>query len=376
MIRLFISTICMILFGSSFLTPAPAAPLQPGAAKKAGGKAKPGKKNPRANRSYARFANREYAVKYLNKKGIAVNDMEAELIRQMQDGQLETAAALVGAGARLNQGDAPTFSNSCPFLQAAIHGNAELLKLMVSKGADIQCKVAPRGGKEGFTAQYAAVIKDNLDTLRYLDSIGLSCLTSVGSTSVLAHAALFGAYNCFKYIIDHGGNPHETYPDGANLMHRAAAGGNLQIIKYLESKGISIRDSHKKGAPNMLLLASVNKRHDAVQYFLEKGADPFLDTGTGYAPIVPIVCMANTGTLQKLEKLGVDFQNPPEKGASYLESAAMADNPEAVRYLISKGLRVNDLNRIRIGRFDGKDLLEDTQKTRNMRELIQTLQAD
>ena len=374
--RIIISALCVILLGAAFLTLGPTDSNSSGTARKASAKAKPDKEKARANHSYARFSNKEYAIKYLRKKGIAMNDMESELIRQLQDGQLETAAALVGAGAKLNKGDAQTFSNSCPFLQAAIHGNAELLKLMVSKGADIQCKVSPNGGKTGFTAQYSAVLKDNLDTLRYLDSIGLSCLASADSTSVLCHATMFGAYNCFKYIIDHGGNPHETYPDGANLMHRVALGGNLQIIQYLESKGISIRESHKKGAPNMLLLASVNKRHDAVQYFLEKGADPFLDTGTGYAPIVQIVCMANTGTLQKLEKLGVDFQNPPEKGASYLESAAMADNSEAVRYLISKGLRVNDLNRIRIGRFDGKGLHEDTQKTRNMRELIQTLQTD
>ena len=373
--RPFISTVCIILFGAAVFTLIPAVFLAD-TTDEAAGKDRPAKREAGAPRSYDRFANKEYSVNYLTKKGIDMNDMEGELIRQLQAGQLETAAALVGAGARLNRGNAQSFSDPLPFLQATIFGNAELLKLMVSKGADSRCKIIHRAGQEGLTAQYAAVIKDNLDTLRYLDSIGLSCKAKDASTSLLAHAAMFGAYNCFMYIIDHGGDPHETYPDGANLMHRAAVGGNLKIIQHLESQGISIRESHKKGAPNMLLLAAVNKRHAAVQYFLEKGADPFLDTGNGYPPIDLIVSMANTETLQKLEQLGVDFKDSSKQGTNYLETAAMADNPEAVRYLISKGLRVNNLNRISIGSYDERNFIEDEQKTRSMRELIKTLQSD
>ena len=102
--RIIISALCVILLGAAFLTLGPTDSNSSGTARKASAKAKPAKKKARANHSYARFANKEYAIKYLRKKGIAMNDMEGELIRQMQDGQLETAAALVGAGASLNKG--------------------------------------------------------------------------------------------------------------------------------------------------------------------------------------------------------------------------------------------------------------------------------
>jgi ankyrin repeat protein len=77
-----------------------------------------------------------------------------------------------------------------------------------------------------------------------------------------------------------------------------------------------------------------------------------------------------------LAVLGVDFKDSSKQGTNYLETAAMADNPEAVRYLISKGLRVNNLNRISIGSYNERNFIEDEQKTRSMRELIKTLQSD
>ena len=70
--RIIISALCVILLGAAFLTLGPTDSNSSGTARKASGKAKPDKEKARANHSYARFSNKEYAIKYLRKKGIAM----------------------------------------------------------------------------------------------------------------------------------------------------------------------------------------------------------------------------------------------------------------------------------------------------------------
>ena len=181
------------------------------------------------------------ARKHLAEKGIQPENYDKALIEYLEKGDCKTAAALIHAGAAINaSGD-----EKKPLLLAAEHCTPEIIQMLLDKGADRECvdiQPRPRCMSMGKTAIFMAAKANNLENLKYLHKMGFSCTARtkdfMQSHTVLAEAARHGSLECVRYIIEQGGgNPHETFPGGANLMHRAAYSGNVELIKYLDSLG-------------------------------------------------------------------------------------------------------------------------------------------
>ena len=78
-----------------------------------------------------------------------------------------------------------------------------------------------------------------------------------------------------NYLLDKGADSSLKSKDGRNLLHSASEGGNVVIIETVLSHGLDI-NSKDSGGDTPLMIAARNNKMEAVNYLLEKGADPSL----------------------------------------------------------------------------------------------------
>lgn len=141
---------------------------------------------------------------------------------------------------------------------AAIHGQAEVLKLLVERGAllripgrmesvpkpknpyDADDGAAPR--YFGSTPLHDAANSGSVDTVAYLLSKGFELeenRVSAAKTPLMV-AAQGGKFLVFKYLIERGANIHAKDSEGGTVIIKAASSGNEDILRLLFTKDIDL----------------------------------------------------------------------------------------------------------------------------------------
>ena len=181
-------------------------------------------------------------------------------------------------------------------IYAAAYADADLLKMLIERGADVN-EATP----EGATALIRAA--GDLEKTKLLLDRGakVEVRTAMGRTPLLVAA---------------------TYP------------GNLETVRLLVSRGANIADQDSFGETCM---TSAAKRGDAamVTYLLEVGANPV----AGGRP--PLVWAAEEGNVATMEALLKHGGQPPPVISGALSSAAARGPDEAVRLLLDHGADAN-----------------------------------
>ncbi|XP_026384207.1 E3 ubiquitin-protein ligase HACE1-like [Papaver somniferum] len=136
----------------------------------------------------------------------------------------------------------------------------------------------------------------------------------MGSIELL-NAAYKGELNRFKrfalnHAKDEGGGVAEAIEklklkDGRGCLHFAAAGGSLQVCKYLiENLKLGVDTKDGQGCTS-LYHASLNGHFDMVRYLLEKGANPNASNDTNLTPLHYAAKSGDTKIITLLPSKGV-----------------------------------------------------------------------
>lgn len=76
--------------------------------------------------------------------------------------------------------------------------------------------------------------------------------------TILHTVAKRGQLNNFKYLVSHGADPYATTNDGRNVLHYAALGKNLDLVKYVTNTlGINPNQVDNYGLRPIHYLASI-----------------------------------------------------------------------------------------------------------------------
>jgi ankyrin repeat protein len=182
--------------------------------------------------------------------------------------------------------------NAASLYEAASQGDADLVRLLLDRGASVDAKVSEatgmglRGDVSYFedTPLRAAVGKEHLAVVQILLEKGAHAEhpTSHGtqnpSSGALGDAAVTGNSQIAKLLLKHGANPNgagDTPP-----LHRAASAGHVEMIKLLLEAGADI---HRRitgdwaSHPQAIHKAVDSGKLAAVELLLKKGADPNAD---------------------------------------------------------------------------------------------------
>ncbi|MDH5682805.1 MAG: ankyrin repeat domain-containing protein, partial [Spirochaetota bacterium] len=138
-----------------------------------------------------------------------------------------------------------------------------------------------------------------------------------------------GELEIVKYLISKGADIKVIRKGGWTVLHSAARGGNLEIVKLLITKGADIHAKIKNGS-TVLHYAASGGNLEIVKYLIDQGADP---------------------------------RSKNMYGRTILHSAARGGNLDIVKYLIDKGVEINKKDK------NDKTPL-DMAKTREIKEFL------
>ena len=161
--------------------------------------------------------------------------------------------------------------------------------------------------------------------------------------TVIHCAAGSGNLELFKYLVQHESDIYCRTKVGRSCLHIAASGGHLKLCKILLEKykfSIYARDDNWC---TVLHCACESGKLHLFQYFIEKGSKVASETKNKMS------CLhfdVSEGYLKLSERLvetyNLDIKSKNTKGWNVLHCAAKSGNFHLFRYLIQKGLDVNE----------------------------------
>ncbi|XP_070549651.1 serine/threonine-protein phosphatase 6 regulatory ankyrin repeat subunit A-like [Ptychodera flava] len=171
--------------------------------------------------------------------------------------------------------------NKTPLINAAEGGCSDVVKYLLSIGADIEAVTS-----DGFTPLLWATYKGNKDVADILigAKANIEALTKDGFTP-LHLAAQEGHKDVAEILIGAKANIEALTKDNSMPVHYAALQGHLDIVKYfIETLGI---DKEIKGQDNKtpLICAAEGGQNEVVKYLLGIGADIEAVTSGGFTPL-------------------------------------------------------------------------------------------
>ena len=274
--------------------------------------------------------------------------------------------------------EARSYQGETPLMLAAFHGNEELVKCLLEKGADINAEM-----RQGYTALTAAVSKGHTSIVKYLlendanpnvlpagTATPLKCAADDGNCDIisllLSHGAKIdmgaendgitpvlaamsnGQVEAVKLLLEHGPSlNHLDLETGNNLITYAAETGTAELINFFVKKGIS-PDSARWDGTTALMIAASFKNSSTLYALLENGANVNATNEIGLtALIVAITPHCDIQIVQKLLDQEADLNKITQRGTTALIHALFDNHNEVANLLLEKGADVS------LGNFRG-----------------------
>ncbi|XP_067655371.1 ankyrin repeat domain-containing protein 50-like [Haliotis asinina] len=151
--------------------------------------------------------------------------------------------------------------NRTPVMLAANKGHKELFDFLVSRG----CNLLTVDGN-GDSILHAACTGGNVDICKYFlskDIVGIESRGQYNMTPVMV-AAIYGHRELFDFLVSKGCDLSVVDGNGDNILHVACIGGNVDICKYLVTKGMTDEMMKKNKLSQTPLQVAESRGHDDV----------------------------------------------------------------------------------------------------------------
>ncbi len=291
---------------------------------------------------------------------------EAESVKLLHqaaaDGDIEQVKLLISKGADVNE----KRGLGTPLHYASEKGHTEMVKLLISQGAYVNAWCRPVG-----TPLHYAAIRGDRQTVELLltkgadvnakDWYGRKPLfvamtsTATGRKEVVellvAKGAKVPALNLAAYMADiekvrkclqNGMDINSQEDFGCAALHAAANSGNKDIVKFLISKGATVDAKDVRGL-TPLYYAVMHNYEDIADLLLAKGADVNAknkDRG-GFTLLNYAIYDYGKEAIELLISKGANVNVKDDAGYTPLVYAIWEDDKDVVELLIGKGADVN-----------------------------------
>ncbi|MEE2635890.1 MAG: ankyrin repeat domain-containing protein [Acidobacteriota bacterium] len=170
-----------------------------------------------------------------------------------------------------------------------------------------------------------------------IQSTQLAHAQTAASGGELLAAARSGAAAEVTRLLNEGGDPNETGPDGTTALHWAVQRDDDGSTQQLIAAGAEVNVASRYGV-TPLALAAANGNLALVDALLTAGADPAVSTPGGDTPLMFAARTGRSAVVQALLHAGADVDaRETWKGQTALMWAAAEGNADAVVTLVAAG---------------------------------------
>ena len=282
---------------------------------------------------------------------VAAGGCERELTKPAEDTELAETAK--GSSSSLHQ--------------AAADGDIEQVKLLISKGADVNAK-----DKKENTPLCRAVKSGKMEVLQLLVEAGAD--VNAGSWSPLCVAVDENNVAIAEYLIAYGAdvNPDNEWTPlqeasdsnriemvemllakGADInagpwtaLHAAVNEGNMDMVEVLITKGADVNAKNSKGHTPLLLAAWYQP--DMVEFLITHGANVNAKDSKGNTPLHTVLDYTSTKKyrIEDVARLfvakGADVNSKDEYGRTPLHLATTFSHKDIAELLLANGARIDE----------------------------------
>ncbi|MBD2757285.1 ankyrin repeat domain-containing protein [Spirosoma validum] len=253
-------------------------------------------------------------------------------------GNVEIMEYLLSKGSKTNVED----SHGMTVLNFAAAGgqpNTQVYDLCLRNGANLKKDL----NHDGANALLIAVANDkDLKLTDYFVSKGLDLKsTDAVGNNAFSYAARGGNIDVLKALQQRG------VPVNPTAIIMASQGGRqgaapIEVFQYLESLGIKPTVTNKAGENVLHALVRRPKQNEIIQHFLDKGVDVNQADEEGNTTFMNAAASnRDVAVLEMLIPKVKNINQPNQKGATALAMAVRGNSPEVTTYLLTKGADIN-----------------------------------
>lgn len=236
-----------------------------------------------------------------------------------------------------------SMQGATPLYTAAEYNRPDIARLLIKHGGDPN-EPLPRDGN---TPLFVALVRRRPKVVEVLVELGADPhKENFRGVSPFGLVCSSGMASEFSLMVRHGASPFKPNKDGANCLHAAAEGGQLQLIEAVLSMSPKYDiDTLAGSMGSMLHIAAQHRRTKLAEWLVKRGADvaaATLDTGAtplhfaarhGAKDVVSM--LLDHGADPQRQMNAVSYKTPP----IYL--AAQGGHVDVVRLLVARGANVN-----------------------------------
>ena len=255
------------------------------------------------------------------------------------DGEIEAVDAFIRCGVDI---DGLVQDDYTAVHLAAQEGHLEVVKLLVSKGANIHIETHDRGRY----AFYSACLHGHLPVVEFLRPLLTNVDKKIKSGVTPLNATCGnGNLEVVKFLVSSGADVNSADNDGVTPMRVACWEGYLDIVKYLREAGADInRSANDESTP--LSAAAYNGRISIVMYLNEMGAVMDKRDDDGMTALYAASCNGHLDVVRYLLECGADMSIPDNAGVTAAEVALANGHQDVSRYLLGRNGSISSSNRM------------------------------
>ena len=268
-------------------------------------------------------------VRWLIEHGVDVNDSDklgkTAVHYAAQKGNIDVLKLLHNKGAYIHEVANSTGVNS---IIAALQGtNSKFFLWLIEQDVNVNCF-----SFSNLTSVFYADVKGNMDLLN-----SSKCINRILSASEdTGHCAIV------RWLIEKGVDVNHSDKFGLTAVHHAACVGNLEVLKMLHSRGVSMRQVNHEGINSIIMALLGTGDCETVRWLIEQGVDVNHSDKFGSTAVQYATQKGNFEVLKLLHNSEARIHHVNNNGINSIIMASLGTGDcETVRWLIEQGVDVN-----------------------------------